>query len=130
MGKQSTFLTLYFREEKNGLLDNNRHFRTLLRYGDHSYRDGFIHHVEHKVQERQMTNVGDLVILREKYAEEFYRGGAEKELGIGIIIYEFTSPADELFFEVVWSSGHREYVRPSWLKLIKKIPGKSQDKEL
>lgn len=77
-----------------------------------------------------MTNVGDLVILREKYAEEFYRGGAEKELGIGIIIYEFTSPADELFFEVVWSSGHREYVRPSWLKLIKKIPGKSQDKEL
>jgi hypothetical protein len=77
-----------------------------------------------------MKNVGDLVILKEEFAEEFYHTGAEKYLGIGIVLSEFTSPSHELFFEIVWSSGHREYCRPSWLKLIKKTSGKNPGKEL
>jgi hypothetical protein len=72
-----------------------------------------------------MSSVGDLVGLKEEFAREFYYVGAEKDLGVGIVLSEFVTPNHELFFEVSWSAGHREYIRPSWLRLVKKNPSNS-----
>jgi hypothetical protein len=66
-------------------------------------------------------NTGDLVALKEEYRMNYFAHVGEMGyLGTGIVIGEFTTESDELFFEVFWSLGVREYVRPSWLKLIKK----------
>ena len=65
-------------------------------------------------------NIGDLVVLKEEYKEEFYDLKKGSDLGTGIVIFEYTTEDGELFFEVFWSAGLREYIRPSWLKLIKK----------
>jgi len=65
-------------------------------------------------------NTGDLVALKEEYRMNYFALGEIADLGTGVVISEFTTKNDELFFEVFWSLGVREYVRPSWLKLIKK----------
>jgi len=68
---------------------------------------------------------GSLVSLKPEYAARFYFAGAEKKFGVGLVLSEFTTNQGELFFEVIWSSGFREYIRPSWLILVKKNPGNS-----
>ena len=75
-----------------------------------------------------MSPAGHLVTLKENYATEFYQPGAEKILGVGVVLSEFVTASGELFYEVVWATNQREYVRPSWLKLIKKNTSKTETK--
>ena len=64
-------------------------------------------------------NVGDLVALKED-KKPFYEFIDRNGLGTGIVISEFVNASGDLFFEVFWSTGIKEYIRPSWLKLIKR----------
>ena len=75
-----------------------------------------------------MSPAGYLVTLKEDYATALYRPGAEKILGVGIVLSEFVTMDGELFYEVVWATNQREYVRPSWLNLIKKNTSKTETK--
>ena len=70
-----------------------------------------------------MTPVGDLVRLKEETSEMYYFPNADEVLGVGVVISEFIAVTGDLFYEVVWATGNREYVRPSWLILIKKNTG-------
>ena len=75
-----------------------------------------------------MSPAGYLVTLKKNYATEFYRLGAEKTLGVGVVLSEFVTIGGDLFYEVVWATNQREYVRPSWLNLIKKNTSKTETK--
>jgi len=68
---------------------------------------------------------GSLVRILEEKADEYYYVGAASDLGVGIALGEFTTPTGELFYDISWATGDREWVRPSWLILIKKSSGKS-----
>ncbi len=75
-----------------------------------------------------MSPAGYLVTLKEDCATKYYRPGAEKILGVGIVLSEFVTMDGELFYEVVWATNQKEYVRPSWLNLIKKNTSKTETK--
>lgn len=70
-----------------------------------------------------MNPVGDLVRLKEDRSEMYYFANAHEVLGVGVVISEFVAVTGDLFYEVVWATGDREFVRPRWLKLIKKNTG-------
>ena len=67
-------------------------------------------------------NVGDLVLLKED-KKEHYDIKQGLSLGVGVVTDEFTNQGGDLFFEVFWSVGVREWIRPSWLVLVKRNSG-------
>jgi hypothetical protein len=77
-----------------------------------------------------MTPSGDLVRLKEEMSEIYYHANAHEILGVGVVLSEFTTMTGELYYEVVWATGDREYVRPSWLKLIKRNTSVSDKKSV
>ena len=70
-----------------------------------------------------MNPIGDLVRLKKEMSEIYYRADAHEILGVGVVLSEFITATGDLYYEVVWSTGDKEFVRPSWLKLIKKNTG-------
>lgn len=62
-------------------------------------------------------NIGDLVVLNPDRERSPYLTDTEF-LGVGIVIAEYMNFEGDLFFEVFWSFGIREYIRPSYLKII------------
>ena len=70
-----------------------------------------------------MNPIGDLVRLKKEMSEIYYRVDAHEILGVGVVLSEFITATGDLYYEVVWSTGDKEFVRPSWLKLIKKNTG-------
>ena len=67
-------------------------------------------------------NVGDLVVLKED-KRELYDIKQGLDLGPGVVLDEFVTASGDLLFEVYWSLGVREWIRPSWLKLVKRNSG-------
>ena len=69
-------------------------------------------------------NIGDLVLLK-KERKEHYATAYGVDLGLGIVVDEFENASGDLYFQVYWSIGVTEWIRPSWLVLIRGNRGTS-----